>query len=206
MSSLNKILLLVVFVLGGIYAFILRGHGESGHGSVIRHEKHDHILFDKVLGVDANQISSIIVAYEETDQWLILSDKGWSVSNVTSGCNVLWEYGMQDNIRSVSPMKSGADTTHFTRNRTFLSMMMPDAEIPLSQQSESYGLEQPVGCILVEIGMDDNKRVVFLEFGDFTPQNFNQYLRKNSEDTVLLIPRYFWPEMQKMLAEINSAS
>jgi hypothetical protein len=182
LTALNLILLVVLIIM------VLHGHDHSPATQHQHHHHHDHehTEFDRLLGVEVSGVLFIEVRNIALDALLLVDGQGMRMYKGSVGCDAGFD------VQELQQIRVTSDTRLYNRWQTFFSMMTPDAQIRPVDQKESYGLDKPIGCIRIGIQSASREETVEILFGDLTVQGLNHYITRNDDETIYLIPRYFW--------------
>lgn len=193
----TRILAVLALLSLGVYGYMtLHGHDHGGHGELVHHHHHhdhSHTEYQPVLGVEADQIVFIEVFWPQAERMLQMDADRLSFYEGPVQCGS----GIGADATGMRQVAVVDSPPVFARWQTFFSNMTPDAHIEPEYVAEPYGLDQPTGCMRLGIrGEEDRESVVSIKFGDLTVQGLNQYIRTDVHDEVLLIPRYFWQQIE----------
>lgn len=188
---LGTLTALLLVVYGIMLATGHHGHGTSGHHHHHHHHEHTAVDYEPVLRAEANQIT-FIEASNPHDGWVLRLEEGqlsvYEGEVFCDGRSPL-EPPVQRRIRQDERLQQ--------QWRTFFSNMTPDAHITPEARAERYGLDDPTGCMRIGVmRTEQREEVVSITFGELTVQGLNQYILASTSEDILLIPRYFWQQVQ----------
>jgi hypothetical protein len=192
----TKILgLLNLLLLVGLVFMLMHGR-DHNHGAQLHHDHHghEHIEFDRLLGVEPSAITFIEVRNKAMNALLIVNGEGGRLYQGEISCGPGF-----DNL-DLQLSRELPDARVFNRWQTFFSMMTPDAQIRPNEKHETYGLDQPIGCIRIGLNVSNEEQtVVHLDFGELTVQGLNHYIKRSGDENIYLIPRYFWLQTAEII-------
>ncbi|KPQ00851.1 MAG: hypothetical protein HLUCCA01_02915 [Bacteroidetes bacterium HLUCCA01] len=193
----TRILAVLALVALGIYTYMaLHSHEHGGSGELVHHHHHhdhSHTEYQPVLGVEPEQIVFIEVFWPQAGRMLQLDADRLSFYEGPVQC----DSGTGGDAAAMRQVAVVDNPPVFARWQTFFSNMTPDAHIEPQYVAESYGLDQPTGCMRVGIREEGGREsVVAIQFGERTVQGLNQYIRTDMHDEILLVPRYFWQQIE----------
>lgn len=202
MPDSTKILTVLVALFGIVYIVLLivdDDQHRSSHTDHHHHYDHVHVEYVPVLGVAPENITFVEVRSPEHGLLLRADAASLELYRGDVQCQI------SESMTDLNQLRVSFENQIFTRWQLFFSNMTPDAHIEPDQQFETYGLDAPVGCISIGVERDDSREeVVFILFGEQTVQEFNQYIKIEGEEDVLLVPRYFWQQARDMMLGLTS--
>jgi|GEM_PF-1464612 len=174
-------------------------HHSDGGLEIMGHDDHIHVVYSAVFELDPASIESIVAYFPELQAQVRISESAAQAGQMNSSCSQMREWATQtpaDYRETELPEREAREL------RNLYSKITPDFRIKSPPPGETYGLHDPVGCVVVQTEEDR----IFLQFGRESAQGYSRYMRVNGGEQIYIVSRYFYTTLTELFADISASS
>lgn len=189
-SLIGAVLTIAAYLLVLIFSPEPHYHSDEGL-EIMGHDDHIHVVYRAAFELDPASIRSITAYFPVEESLVRIADDHAIIGQMISGCGEVreWATSYPDNYTELQlPEREAREL------RNLYSKITPDFRITSPPEGETYGLNDPSGCFLIET--DDER--IFLQFGRESAQEYSRYMRINGGEQVYIVSRYFYTTLSEM--------
>ncbi|TVR28021.1 MAG: DUF4340 domain-containing protein [Balneolaceae bacterium] len=170
-------------------------HADEGL-EIMGHDDHIHVVYRPVFELSPASINSIVAYFPELQTQVQIFGRAAQAGQMVSSCREMREWATQTPADYLETELSEREAREL---RNLYSKITPDFRITSPPPGETYGLQDPAGCVVIQTEEDR----IFLQFGRESAQGFSRYMRVNGGEQIYIVSRYFYTTLTELIAEIT---
>jgi len=163
-------------------------HHSDDRMDIMGHDDHIHVVYSAVFELDPSFIESIVAYFPEMQTQVRIFGRIAQAGQINSSCDEIGEWATHtpaDYRETELPEREAREL------KNLFSKIKPDFRITSPSPGETYGLDNPAGCVVVQTEADR----IFLQFGRESAQGYSRYMRLNKGEQIFIVSRYFYTSL-----------